>query len=176
MEMMVVIALITILAMIGVPQYQTFQAKARQKEGFLLATTFFTAASTARVEYNYFPGNWVATGFQPQGVMNYRLRSVDGTDPPAGIPNDDGCVNGAQACDCGGTCPSYVTWTENLTGVGVAVGASGCNWGLVCGPPAQTDSTYQILICGIPSARSLTLDQYALNHLKQFTMCSDGLK
>ena len=178
MEMIVVIVLITILSLIGVPSYRTFQAKARQKEGFNLANTYFAAATTAKVEFNFYPGNFVATAFQPQGILHYRLRVQNNTvnTPPPSIPNDPLCVLTQNACDCGGTCASYKTWSEWSSLGATRVGVSACNWATVCGPPSLTDTTFQLLVCGVPSASALTLDQYALNHRKQFTMCADGLK
>ncbi len=174
-ELMVVVAIIGILSMIAVPAYKTFLAKARQKEGFHLATTFYTAATATHTEFGYYPGDLVQTGFQPQGELIYRLRSQDGRLIP-GIPNDDGCLNTAGACNCGGACPNYKQWNEINGAVGSRFGAVGCNWGLSCGPPAVTDDTFKVLVCGVVSTTAARLDQYGIDHRKNLEMCSDGLK
>ena len=76
-EMMVVVAIMAILATVAVPAYQTFQAKARQKEGFNMLSTFYSSAHATKAEFGFFPGNLVGTGFQPVGILGYRLRSDD---------------------------------------------------------------------------------------------------
>ena len=43
-ELMVVVAIIAILASFAVPQYESFQAKSRQKEAMGLMNAFYAAA------------------------------------------------------------------------------------------------------------------------------------
>ncbi len=176
MELMVAVAIIAILSLMAVPAYQGFQARARQKEGFHLANTFYTAAQATHTEFGFYPGDFVQTGFQPQGRLGYRLRTQNGTLIPS-LPNDDGCLNTDQPCDCGGDCPNYREWEEIPGNVGTeTLGAVGCDWGASCGPPFVTDDTFQILVCGYVNTRSALRDQYGMNENKQLTMCLDGLK
>lgn len=113
-ELMVVVAIIAILASFAIPQYQLFQAKARQKEGLTLLGSYFTAAQATFAEIGKFPGNFVSSGFAPTGTLHYRLRTADNTGAgmPVGVPIDAGCVDTNQACNCGGACGVFKTWTE----------------------------------------------------------------
>ena len=49
-ELMVVVAIIGVLAAIGIPQYSKFQAKARQSEAKLALAALFTAEESFRQE------------------------------------------------------------------------------------------------------------------------------
>ncbi|MCC6137669.1 MAG: pilin, partial [Bdellovibrionaceae bacterium] len=56
-ELMVVVAIIAILASFAIPQYQSFQSKARQKEGLTMLNSFYVAAKATEAEQGIFPGN-----------------------------------------------------------------------------------------------------------------------
>ena len=183
MELIVTIAIIAILAVIGVPAYKTFQAKARQKEGFLLLNTFYTAAQATRGEFNIYPGNFVATAFAPAGLLGYSLRSDDNANNLPGataFTNDDTCIHTSDVCDCGGNCPNYKTWNERPTGViGSSVGPSWTVSSGGCATLAWTgtaDNNFVVGVAGVISTTATAPDRYYMNELKQIEMCSDGLK
>lgn len=177
-ELMVVVAIIAIISMIAIPNYKGFQAKARQKEGFNLMNTYYLAAHSTRAEFGVFPGDLVQTGFAPVGTLGYRLRSENGTLIP-GIPNDDACLTTGNACNCGGACNLFKTWTEAPLGaVGVSLGPTTLNVP-ACGAVAAmgvTDNTFSIRVAGVISISAAVKDQYAMDENKQIAMCSDGLK
>lgn len=112
-ELMVVVAIIAILASFAIPQYQSFQAKARQKEGLTLLGSYFTAAQATFAEIGIYPGNFVSTGFAPTGQVHYRITAADNATPnPVGIPEDAACIDTTQTCNCGGACTVFRTWAE----------------------------------------------------------------
>jgi type IV pilus assembly protein PilA len=74
-ELMVVVAIIGVLAAIGIPQYSKFQAKARQSEAKLALAALFTAEESFRQEWNMFSVSLVNIGFSVQGQ---RLRYKTG--------------------------------------------------------------------------------------------------
>ncbi len=182
-ELMVTVAIIGILSVVAVPSYKTFQAKARQKEGFSLLNGYYAAAIATRTEFGLFPGNMVATGFAPVGELNYRLR-VD--DNPNNLPgttafnNDDACWRTFNACNCGGNCNSFKTWSEMPAGspgnLGVgSVAGGGCPTIATVSIPT-TDNSFVAGVAGWISTRSTTLDRYYMNETKLIEMCVDGLK
>lgn len=183
-ELMVVVSIIGIITLIAIPSYRGFQAKARQKEGFNLLSGFYTAATTTRAEFGYFPGNLVQTGYQPVGQLGYRLRSEDGMDLPNSgtmvdqILNDDLCTRTFNDCDCGMNCPNFKTWDEGPTGmVGTRVGIAGVvPTGCSAGEPMTADFSFRVAVSGIISTMAMNKDVYYITETKFISMCQDGLK
>lgn len=74
-ELMVVVAIIGILAAIGIPQYSKFQAKSRQSEAKGALSALFTAEASFMAEFNQYSVTLQSIGF---GVSGNRLRYVTG--------------------------------------------------------------------------------------------------
>jgi type IV pilus assembly protein PilA len=185
-ELMVVVAIIAILSTIAIPSYQVFQAKSRQKEGFALLGGYFQSAQAARTEYNFFPGNFVGTGFAPVGSLGYRLITTDnGTALPFGQVQDSGCITTAAgtACDCGGSCVDYKEWLEcgeaGTTCLAGALAAPNNTIGPVAPatvPAAATANTFLAAAAAVISTKAAAIDEYTINETKSLTMVTDGTK
>lgn len=74
-ELMVVVAIMGVLAAIGVPQYSKFQAKARQSEAKNSLASLYTAQQSFMMEFNLYTVDLRNIGF---GVSGQRLRYVTG--------------------------------------------------------------------------------------------------
>lgn len=74
-ELMVVVAIIGVLAAIGIPQYSKFQAKTRQSEAKATLSALFTAESSFMAEFNQYSVDLRNIGF---GVAGNKLRYVAG--------------------------------------------------------------------------------------------------
>ncbi len=74
-ELMVVVAIIGVLAAIGIPEYSKFQAKARQSEAKLSLAALFTAEESFRQQFSSFTVDLFNAGVSVQGA---RLRYVTG--------------------------------------------------------------------------------------------------
>ena len=181
-ELMVVVAIIGILSMIAVPSYKGFQARARQKEGFGLLNAYFTAAQATRAEFGRFPGNFVQTGFAPVGELGYRVRTGDNPNDISITVNDNGCVRTQETCDCGGTCPTFKTWTEKpdaQSAIGsIGIGHPGTH---VCGTiitlgASASDNAFVVVAAGRISTSATLSDRIAMNQNKDVEVCEDGLK
>lgn len=167
-ELMVVVAIIAILASFAIPQYQLFQAKARQKEGLTLLGSYFTAAQATFAEIGAFPGNFVSTGFAPSGQVHYRVTSADNaTVLPVGIPEDAACVNTSAACTCGGACPNFNTWTE-VTAGGVFIATAPAT------AAAIADTTFTTVASGHIKTGA-TNDEWTVNERKLMANPVQGL-
>lgn len=70
-ELMVVVAIIGILAVIGIPQYQKFMAKARQAEAKTHLNAIFQGEASFFTEYNTYTGNMSVIG---AGAVGQALR------------------------------------------------------------------------------------------------------
>lgn len=173
-ELMVVVAIIAILASFAIPQYQSFQAKARQKEGVTLLGGFYTAAQATQAEINFYPGNFRAMGFNPAGQLHYRITSVNNaTAVPTGHPTEADCVstfNGVTVCGAndapmGGTWT--VAWREVLAGVARADDPALC-------AAAVSDTTFTACASGFIQTDSL-VDTWRINELKLLENTQSGL-
>ena len=95
-ELMVVVAIIGILAAIGVPQYQKFQAKSRQTEAKMLLGGLFTAQRSYQAEAQQFTSCMNGTGFVPDGkIRNYAIGFS-----AAGVGNLSQILSGGSAINC----------------------------------------------------------------------------
>jgi type IV pilus assembly protein PilA len=72
-ELMVVVAIIGILAAIAVPNYQNFQAKARQTEAKSNLSAFYTSQMTFFSEWNVTFADFRDIGFRPEGNLRFRI-------------------------------------------------------------------------------------------------------
>ncbi len=128
-ELMVVVAIIGVLAAIGIPEYSKFQAKARQSEAKLSLAALFTAEESFRQHWNTFSVDLVNIGFSVQGS---RLRYVSGFTEGAGC---SGYVT------TGGE-PTEATTSANTWSDGVNVNTASATWALgTQTKPTATTST-----------------------------------
>lgn len=184
-EIMVVVSIIGILAFVAVPQFQRYQARARRAEGVNMLTGFYTAAITARAEFNRFPGNMVQTGWAPEGRINYRFHNNNNPNMPASTRTFDfACQGTAHPCNCaaGGSrpCPNFKTWTENMVPTtGDRIGATTVNpfHTSACGSlPSTTvsgDDRFSARVSGRIRAGS-PRDVWGINESRTLQNCSDG--
>ncbi len=183
-ELMVVVAIIAILSTIAIPSYQIFQAKARQKEGFALLGGYFQAAQAARTEYNFFPGNFVGSGFAPAGSLGYRLVAADGGFTlPYNQIQDANCITTAAgvACNCGTACANFKEWLEcGEAGTTCSAGVVGTTVGPIQPPSAAASVVNQndflVHAAGVVNTKSARVDEYSINQQKALSMVTDGTK
>lgn len=116
-ELMVVVAIIGVLAAIGIPEYSKFQAKARQSEAKLNLAALFTAEESFRQHWNSFSVDLVNVGFSVQGS---RLRYV------TGFQSGSACsgYSSGQGAPVESTTDAY-TWSD-----GASVNTGGATWAL----------------------------------------------
>lgn len=116
-ELMVVVAIIGVLAAIGIPQYSKFQAKARQSEAKLALAALFTAEESFRQEWNQFSVSLVNVGFSVQGA---RLRYYTGFQAGTACTG----YSTALGAPAESTLSSF-TWSD-----GGSVNSSGATWSI----------------------------------------------
>lgn len=177
-ELMIVVSIMAILALVAIPSYQGFQAKARQKEGFSLLIDYFTSASGTRAEFGIFPGNLKASGFHPIGRINYRLEVQNNVNSIDITVDDPTCESTEDACDCAGLClgpPPYKSWQEAPAGAIGAIGPTPVAPSS-CAAPVTNDADFRAQVSAVINNRADTPDIYEINETKTITMCEDGIK
>lgn len=129
-ELMVVVAIIGILATIGIPQYQRFMAKARQAEAKTHLNSVFQGEASFFTEYNGYTTNLQAIGVRASGVnLRYNAGFENGLActayaaltgaPPAGAAATDDLVSLAGAT---------WYWIANGSAIAdIAAGSTVCN-------------------------------------------------
>ncbi len=70
-ELMIVVAIIGILAAIAIPNFQKYQAKARQKEAQIQLAAIYTAMLANKGERSTFTSCLDSAGFRPEGDRRY---------------------------------------------------------------------------------------------------------
>ncbi|RME15975.1 MAG: prepilin-type N-terminal cleavage/methylation domain-containing protein, partial [Bdellovibrio sp.] len=72
-ELMVVVAIIALLAAIAVPQYQKFQAKAKQSEAKTNLGGLYTAEQAFFTEWNQYFADFRDIGYEVRGNLYYNV-------------------------------------------------------------------------------------------------------
>lgn len=170
-ELMVVVAIIAVLASFAIPQYQSFQAKARQKEGLTLLNSFYVAAKATEAEQGIIPGNLVGTGFNPSGRLHYRVSAAAGGQSLAQVqangwtgPYNATCINTIN--NCGG----YGDWNEITGGSFSAQAVNNCT-------PAANSNNGTFMTCvsaAIKGNAGTDVDTWSVNQLKVILNNNDG--
>lgn len=140
-ELMIVVAIIGLLSAVGIPQYQKFQARARQGEAKSSLSALYTAEQSFFGEWNLYTVNLVNIGF---GVTGTGLRYVTGFG--ATDCTDYTTANGAPA-----EAPlANRTWSDG-TFVCTGAGTNKASWGVTPMPVGATCGTY-FTAAGRPAA------------------------
>lgn len=147
-ELMVVVAIIGILAAIGIPQYAKFQSRARQSEAKGALSAMFTAEQSFFGEWNTYTIDLKNAGFAVQGT---NLRYV------TGFPGyTTACATGAAY-----TGPAEVANATNNTSFGSNINTIATTWitgatiitaptGTGVNTSACTSTTFNAVSYGVP--------------------------
>lgn len=125
-ELMIVVAIIGVLAAIAVPNFQRFQAKAKQSEAKGALSGIFTAEKAFQAEWQSFHTDFRNVGYRPEGSYRYNHGFVDG-----GVAAPGNYVGAGVAATAVGT--DFNTLVAAVCGVAPAV-VNGCS--LVTDPVA----------------------------------------
>lgn len=102
-ELMVVVAIIGVLAAIAIPQYQKYQARARQSEAKISLAAIFTAERAHHAEHSSFSGCLSNIGYSIEsGAKRYYITGFS-----------DAATNGGTCGPTAGTVCSAYTWDMN---------------------------------------------------------------
>jgi len=115
-ELMIVVAIIGILATIAIPQYNKFQAKARQSEVKIGLAAIHSIENAFRTENSSHSSCLSAIGYGRTGTKFYYT---------LGFSN--AAVTSATCGPAGGVACNYTQWTPNAAGVVTPVAATICN-------------------------------------------------
>ncbi len=170
-ELMVVVAIIGILASFAIPQYQSFQAKARQKEAQSLLGSYYTAIKANEADWGLVVTNFVSAGFNPTGQLHYRFTVLNGGVAPTG-PTVATCIDTQVATVCTGMTKAYTevlagTWRVGAPGAG----GTACAATFAAGPPTTWDACASAFI----SSGATNIDKWRVDETKTFFNDQSGI-
>lgn len=161
-ELMVVVAIIGILAVIGIPQYQKFMSKARQAEAKTHLNAIFQGENSFFTEYNQYTPSLKVIGAAAVGQqLRYNAgftiiactgyTTVNGAPPlPVATENDLIAIDAAES--------TPATWAYTITDPGTG---DACN---------STTRTYTAMAWGNPTNTGGAAPNNADNNLDRFTI------
>lgn len=120
-ELMVVVAIIGILAAVAIPNYQKYQARARQSEAKIALGAIFTAEKSFSTEQSTYSSCLVNIGYAPEGNKFYYASGFDtaiAVQASCGPAGGQGCNNYTYSGSTGvASCAanvSVVYYTSNV--------------------------------------------------------------
>jgi type IV pilus assembly protein PilA len=166
-ELMVVVAIIGILASIGIPQMSRFQARARQSEGKANLSAIYTAQISYQSEFGLFITNLRTAGASATGTnLRYDGGFLAATD----------CGNGAGAFYTLSLASVGATYYNN--GAAVNATAPGVGVGAVACTNAASPQTFRAASWGQPNNATVaagTYDVWTIDQNKAIVQTNNGV-
>lgn len=173
-ELMIVVAIIGILATIAVPNFNRFQAKAKQAEIKGNLNGIYSAEKAFYAEWSQYYGQLVDIGFVPEGRLTYHIGfNAAGTTPPTPyVASGKSCINttaGTGLANCNGA------FQVNARMDATIPTATGCN--MTPAYSATTPDTQGFLAggSGFISEKSTVSDQWTMNAEKILCNTRNGM-
>ena len=94
-ELMVVVAIIGVLSAVAIPNFRTYQAKAKTSEAKLQLAAIYSALTSLHSDYDSYGTCLAYAGYNGPGAQNYYAIGVAGASTPA---NDTVVANGGAGC------------------------------------------------------------------------------
>lgn len=154
-ELLIVIAIITILVAVGMSSYQRYifksrtnEAKAHLSDGYISMKTFFADQRTYTSRFD-------AVGFNPEGSLYYRLGFTSDADPGSTSLGTATCYDTINFS----TCSTWKRWTSQTSAT--SVGSSDFQGGAV------TQTSFSMGASAI--LKGTNVDSWSINQEKKIT-------
>jgi type IV pilus assembly protein PilA len=164
-ELMIVVAIIGILAAIAIPNFQRFQAKARQSEVKTGLGGIYTAEKAFNTEWQSYYSEFKDVGYKPEGTFRYNMGNAAFT--PV-IPNYTVVLATA-------TQPAGASITAYCTGATICLTnyMAACNTALV--GTAMAATTFTAGGSGCPGNQTAVVDKWTIDNNQQLLNGTNGL-
>lgn len=177
-ELMVVVAIIGILAAIAVPQFQKFQARARQSEGKAMLSAYYSSQKGFFSEWQSYHPDIKVIGYSAEGLIRYDVGVVNGQTVPAAANPNIPMGPGAACVDCN------LSQVPYCGAVGTTAAASGNNCAFTS--TAEAANAMPVVAAGAIGQNTFTgeaagypyrgtLDRWQINESKDVTQAANGI-
>ncbi len=176
-ELMIVVAIIGLLAAIGIPQYAKFQAKARTTEAKAALTALFTAERSFQLEWQSYTVDMKNIGFGVEGsglryVTGFQTAQACSVAMPAGAPAE--VTTRTQSISTGVDDTASTNWNTTVGTDGTPIGAAI----LVTASGDCAAATFNAMSLGdprnTPAALATTSDTWRITHTKTISNTTIG--
>jgi len=184
-ELMIVVAIIGILAAVAIPNYQKYQAKARQTEAKIALAAVYTAEKAFYTEQSSYTGCLRMIGYAPEGARRFYAVGFDETPPatncgptPGTAPQSCLVISWDPTAPAGTVCTHVdgATFFAANAGVGGAA-AGGGNIAAAANITNVAQSTFRVGAGGRISTSSPggALDEWTMNDVKSLINTVPGI-
>jgi type IV pilus assembly protein PilA len=170
-ELMIVVAIIGILAAIGIPQYAKFQAKARQSEAKAHLTAIYSAETAFQSEWNGYSSNMAGIGYAATGTnlrytAGFAATACTTTGRSAGAPPEAAANTQIHLAtvNTGSLAATFISLLTPATAIGMSA--------IVC-----TATTFTAWAVGDPknAPTSALADQWSIDQAKLVSNPTPGI-
>lgn len=167
-ELMVVVAIIGILAAVGIPQFSKFQARSRQSEAKGHLSGIYTAEKGWAAEYSMYYGGLRTIGYAPDNRLMRYNAGFTATGPlPANVNaavGDGSMLNLGTVCTAAGVPAACVFDAVHYTVAAIA------------GSVTPTNVVFTASVQGNPNSRLLgNVDQWTIDQDKTIRVVVNGI-
>ena len=167
-ELMVVVAIIGILAAVGIPQFSKFQARSRQAEAKSHLSGIYTAEKGWQAEYSMYYGGLRTIGYAPDNQLMRYNAGFPATGPlPANVvaaAGDGNMLNVGTVCTIAGAVAACTFDAVHYTVAAVAGGVT------------PTNILFTASVQGNPNSRLAgNVDQWTITQDKTIAVVANGI-
>ena len=159
-ELLLVVLIMSILLSVGMAPFQAWRRTGMQNEAKSLLGGYYRFSRMTSIQYGFNPGNLVSVGYNPTGVINYRLIVPDNSTQhvPYGYPDESTCISTGDKSKCSWGTAFEARWEESHTAQTNCKSSTSIN----------ADGEYSAVACLAPSNSNSTddYDEWTINELK----------
>jgi type IV pilus assembly protein PilA len=184
-ELMIVVAIIGILAAVAIPNYQRYQAKARQSEAKINLAALYTAEKSYSVESNTYTACVTDIGFATEGVQKFYaigFESATAAGNNCGLDAKSACnryYTGATSTACTQTAGAQSVnayFYSATTGIDLKTKTlATINTATTIPGKTLTQTTFTAGAIGSVSKGAVNLDQWMMDHNKNLQNTVSGI-
>ncbi len=179
-ELMIVVAIIGILAAVAVPNYQKYQARARQGEAKTSLSAIYTVEKSYVVEHSSYSQCMVDIGYQPEGTQRFYTHGWNavvangcGNDGTANCNNHNWANNPGAGTACSVANPNFLA-TSKVNATPALPTAADLNLAAPNAPQIDQDS-FRVNAAGSISTSNPAYDTWTINDTKALANVTNGL-
>lgn len=172
-ELMVVVAIIGILAAIGIPQYSKFQARARQSEAKSSLSALYSAEQSFTGEWGVYSADLLQIGYGATGA-NLRYKTGFSAVCAGGTwPANVTVQNAANIASTVAAVSPQATWAGGATITGLAIPATVCDNST--SPATFTAGSIGRARNSVTDATGVANDTWTINQNKVISNTANGI-